>query len=93
MTNSWSLANATRLPQKVTPPMMPDATIAVVICRSVTGPALLASISAAPATRTDAPPPNPLSRPTICGIAVIAILNAMTAPATDPTANPARMTL
>ena len=47
--------------------MIPQATVATVIW--VVGS--VASKSAAPATKTEAPPPNPFNSATICGIAVI----------------------
>ena len=57
-----SLSKATRLPQKVTEPMMPDTTVATAVCAVV---ALPASASTAPAMSADAPPPKALSKATI----------------------------
>ena len=53
--------------------------------------ACAAESSAAPATRIDAPPPKPLSSPTISGIEVILTLAAINPPASVPTAAPIRM--
>ena len=68
--------------------MMPEATVATVIWAVGS----LASMSAAPATNTDAPPPKPFSSATICGIAVISILRASVAPIPPPMTTPARIT-
>ncbi len=90
--NSWSLSNATRLPQNVTPPMRPESTVATVSCMvGASMPGRTASWSAAPATSTDAPPPKPLSSATICGMAVICTIRASMAPSTPPTTMPPAM--
>ena len=49
------------------------------------------SNNAAPATRTEAKPPKPLNNATSCGISVILILTAKTAPIPPPTTIPARI--
>jgi len=67
--------------------MRPEAAVATVSCSVV----VVASVRAAPATRTEARPPNPLSSATICGIAVICTFSASTAPMALPTARPAAM--
>ena len=86
--SSCSLSNATRLPQNVTAPMMPEAAVAT----STTSVGSTArSASAAPATSTEAAPPNPLSSATICGIAVIWIRVASSTPITAPISTAARI--
>ena len=47
----------------------------------------------APATRSEPPPPNPLSNPTICGMAVIFTVRASQMPMAEPTRMPAQMRL
>ena len=84
----WSLPKATKLPQKVTAPTMPDATMETVIWVEKPEVAKILSIKAAPATKTDAAPPNPLNRATSCGIAVIGILSAIGIPTAVPTTSP-----
>jgi hypothetical protein len=80
---SWSLSNAMMLPENVTPPMSPEMPVAT--SSVVVGACPVTSASAAPATSAEAPPPKPLSSATICGIAVIWIFRAPTAPIVPPT--------
>ena len=82
-----SLSNATRLPQKVTEPMRPEATVATVVWADGS----VALTSTAPATRAEAPPPKAFSSATISGIAVIAMRRASVAPMAPPRATPARI--
>ncbi len=76
--------------------MIPESTVATLICieSSAGAPAPKAvrvAIRAEPATSTEAPPPKPLKRPTISGIAVILTLRAVKAPITEPIAMPRMM--
>ena len=82
------MSNATRLPQKVTEPISPDATVATVIWADGS----TALTSTAPATRADAPPPKAFRSATISGIAVIAMRSASVAPMPAPSTTPARIT-
>jgi len=88
----WSLPKATSDPQKVTAPMIPDAATATEKVAEGGSPAPTVSRRLAPATRTDAPPPKPLKRATICGIPVIGTLTAKRAPIAEPASIPARIT-
>jgi len=49
--------------------------------------------SSAPPTSSDAAPPNPLSRATICGIDVIFTERAIHSPSAPPTTSPAAITV
>jgi hypothetical protein len=94
LTKPCSFAKATRLPQKVTAPMMPDAAAAAVSCASGTPSCALGSAlstTLAPATSADAAPPNPFSTATICGMAVIGTRNAITDPTNAPTTTPSNI--
>ena len=79
------MSKATRLPQKVTDPIRPEATVATVVWAAGSD----SLTSTAPATSADAPPPNALSSATISGIAVIAIRSARVAPMAAPSPMPA----
>ena len=69
--------------------MIPEAAVATVNWLS-SGPVFIPAMAkAAAATRTDAPPPKPFNSATICGMAVIWILRARTAPIAAPMINPA----
>ncbi len=71
---------------------MPEATVAIFICRSGwVATAATTETRAEPATSTEAPPPKPLSRPTISGMEVIFTRRAATTPMTVPTATPITM--
>ena len=82
-----NLSNATRLPVKVTEPIMPEA--AVAMSDWVVG---VVPTSTAPATRAEAPPPKAFKRATISGMAVIWILRANVAPMAAPRTMPASIT-
>jgi hypothetical protein len=102
---SWSLAQATMLPEKVTPPMMPDAIVAIITCVGLDPEPAIASITptpspsppalemyswnTAPATNTEATPPKPLYRATSWGMPVIWIMMAAAAPMPPPMTTPA----
>ena len=88
---SWSLANATSEPVRVTMPMS-AVSAAATASWSSTRPLSTTSRNDAPATSTDAPPPNPLNRATSCGIPVIRTRTARTAPIAEPTTSPASST-
>ena len=88
---SWSLAKATSEPVRVTTPM--SAVIAAAIANWLsTRPSSTTARNDAPATSTDAPPPNPLNRATSCGMPVICTRTARTAPMAEPTTSPASST-
>jgi hypothetical protein len=61
----WSLPKATRLPKKVTAPMRAVKETATRKRAGGGDPAAIVSRKLAPATSTEAPPPNPLNRATI----------------------------
>ena len=76
------------LPQKVTAPISPEAEIAMVNCIMGSSASKVFSSKAAPATRTEAIPPNPLKTATNSGMEVISILIAKAAPIAPPMINP-----
>ncbi len=80
-----------RLPVSVTAPTSRLAWVA--IATSVVGrvPVATALRNSAAPTRSDAPPPRPLSNATICGIAVIFTVLASQSPRAVPTTSPAAM--
>ncbi len=83
--SSCSLANATSEPAKEIEPISAESTIetaSVPPTRPGSGAIRWNSASAISAA---APPPTPLNRATICGIAVIFTLRAPTTPTTEPT--------
>ena len=87
--SSCSLPKAMRLPVSVTKPMSTPSMIV-----SLTWPSTLMSASVMrtnsdTAMTAEAPPPTPLKIATICGIAVILMVRASTAPMTAPMAMPA----
>ena len=88
---SWSLAKATSEPVSVTMPMSAVSAAATANWSS-TRPSSTTSRNDAPATSTEAPPPNPLNRATSCGIPVICTRTARTAPIAEPTTRPATST-
>ena len=76
------MPKATRLPDSVTPPISPEA--AVAIDTSVENVSVV--VNSAPATRNDAAPPNPLSSATISGMDSIFTVRASHTPIPEPTA-------
>ena len=89
----WSLPKAMKLPENVTPPINTPAMMLISASKPaspVVPPAVSRQNSAA-ATKADAPPPKPLNIPTICGIEVILMARAATAPIPEPTAMPMRI--
>ena len=81
--SSWSLANATSEPENEIEPISAERTIET-ISSLATSP--LPTWNSASATSAAAPPPTPLNRATICGIAVIFTVRAPTTPTTVPIA-------
>ena len=88
--SSCSLPNATRLPQNVNAPMVPETAVASSTSPVITWPPNRLNSSAA-ATKTEAAPPNPLNNATSCGICVICTRSAKVAPAAAPMITPAPM--
>ena len=65
------------------------ASAAVAVTPSWNEPVPNMSISSAPATRAEAPPPKPLNRPTSWGISVVSTVIASQTPMAAPTSKPA----
>ena len=84
--SSWSLANAIIEPANETEPIRLERTIETTSSFETAPPATWNSENAISAA---APPPTPLNRATICGIAVIFTVRAPTSPITAPIAAPA----
>ncbi len=82
-TSSWSFAKATSEPANEIEPMSAESEIERASSQTRSPPVSWNSASAMSAA---APPPTPLNRATICGIAVILTLRAPTRPATLPIA-------
>ena len=83
--SSCSLANATSEPENEIEPMSADRTIETT---SSSARSPVATWNSASATSAAAPPPTPLNRATICGIAVIFTVRAPTTPTIAPIAPP-----
>ncbi len=83
--SAWSLAKAIRLPAKETEPITMLKTLGKT---SAKGGCELCSRSSETATRAAAPPPTPLKRATICGMAVILTRRAPRAPMGIPIKRP-----
>jgi hypothetical protein len=87
--HSLSFRKAIMEPENVTPPMKVPS---MIVTPAVSGPTGTSVPRNSPmATRADAPPPKPLKRPTISGMAVIWTMRAATAPIRPPVAMPMRM--
>ena len=80
------MATAIREPEKETEPITIEKTEGKTSAKAAWSPKCSSSEIA---TSAAAPPPTPLKRATICGMAVRWTRRAETAPATDPTAIPA----
>ncbi len=76
------------LPEKVTQPIRVPATIETPASVSMAPGVRERAKNSEAATRAEAPPPNPLKAPTICGMAVIGTVRAMTSPTSPPAASP-----
>ena len=87
--SSWSFANATMEPEKLIEPTRAENMIAATMSPASAPAAGARRWNSAAAISAAAPPPTPLKRATICGIAVIRTRRAETAPMTEPTAMPA----
>ena len=85
-TSSCSLPKATSEPENEIEPISAESTTETTSSRSSTPSATWNSASA---TSAAAPPPTPLNRATICGIAVIFTVRAPTTPTSAPIAAPA----
>ena len=85
-TSSWSFAKATSDPENEIEPISAESTIETV---SSVAKSPSATWNSASATSAAAPPPTPLKRATICGMAVIFTVRAPTTPTTAPIAAPA----
>ena len=83
--SSCSFAKATSEPEKEIEPISAERAIETV---SSLASAPSATWNSASATSAAAPPPTPLKRATICGIAVIFTVRAPTTPTTVPIAAP-----
>ena len=83
LTSSCSFANATSEPEKEIEPMSAESAIDSASSQTRTPSS---SWNSASATSAAAPPPTPLNRATICGIAVIFTLRAPMRPTTLPIA-------
>ena len=83
LTSSCSLAKATSEPANEIEPISAESTIERASSQTSTPSS---SWNSASATSAAAPPPTPLNRATICGIAVIFTLRAPTSPTTLPIA-------
>ena len=81
--SSCSFANATSEPANEIEPIRAESTVDTI---GVVSRLPLAMWNSAIATSAAAPPPTPLNRATICGIAVIFTLRAPTTPTTEPIA-------
>jgi hypothetical protein len=84
-TSSWSFANATIEPANETEPIRLESTIET-ISSLETSP--FVTWNSENAMSAAAPPPTPLNRATICGIAVIFTVRAPTRPIAAPIAAP-----
>ncbi len=84
-TSSCSFANATIEPANETAPIRLESTIETISSPDTSPPETWNSENAISAA---APPPTPLNRATICGIAVIFTVRAPTSPTTAPIAAP-----
>ena len=89
--SSWSLANATRLPEKLTEPIRAEKSMAPIHSGRTWPDSGASRWNSAAAISAAAPPPTPLKSATICGMAVIFTMRAEATPITVPTAIPARM--
>ena len=83
--SSWSLANATMLPANDTEPMTMLKTLGNTSAKGGCTPNFSSS---ATATSAAAPPPTPLKRATICGMAVMRTMRAPTVPISVPITSP-----
>src|SRR5439155_23572459 len=83
--SSWSLANATMLPANDTEPMTMLKTLGNTSAKGGCTPNFSSS---ATATSAAAPPPTPLKRATICGMAVMRTMRAPTVPISMPIMSP-----
>ena len=91
LTDSRSLAKATRDPVKVTAPMSAVRAAATASWLSAR-PRSTASMNEAEATSTEAPPPKPLNSATSSGMEVIWSRRARAVPMSPPRARPATRT-
>ncbi len=85
---SCSLPNAMRLPVSVTKPMSTPSMIVSLMWPSTLMSPSEMRMNSDTAMTAEAPPPTPLKIATICGIAVILMVRASTAPMTAPMAMP-----
>ncbi len=86
--SSWSFANAIREPEKLTAPMTHASSVGSSVSSGISPASGISSWYSDSATAATAPPPTPLNRATICGIAVIFTARAETTPITVPSAMP-----
>src|ERR1700674_362867 len=86
--SSWSLAKATMLPANETEPITMLKTLGNAAAKEGCWPKLSSS---ATATSAAAPPPTPLKRATICGMAVIFTMRAPMLPTAAPMTTPIAM--
>ena len=91
LTIPCSFPNATALPENDTAPITRPRSVATVTPKSGIRPESSSRENSRIDTSAAAPPPAPLNRATICGIAVIFTTRAPANPATPPTAMPARI--
>ena len=88
LTRSCSFPNAMKLPDNVTAPMKVPSMMVTPTSAPTSAASEVSLWNSPEATSAEAPPPRPLKMATICGIAVIFMVRARTAPAPAPSTMP-----